>query len=247
MWSSSIIRNRVKSLWDSCLEVVFPRTCAGCGRHLARDGLSYLCSGCASRIDWIKEPSCSGCGAPFFGKLSGSGMCSICRDNPPEFCRCKSLFLYRGLGVRLVHALKYEGSTWLQPQIKEFIRLNPLMTNYLRDSILVPIPLHWWRMHRRGYNQAEVIASAIAAAVPCCVLQSILVRARSTGSQTFLSREQRHKNMRNAFRCNHLTDNAKKYVLIDDVLTTGATLNAAAIAMKQAGCHKISAFTLAHG
>jgi ComF family protein len=183
---------------------------------------------------------------PMYGSVCGTGDCVNCREQPPVFDRCRSLFRYEGLGARIVHVLKYENGTWLRPEIQHLTQLDPRWDPYFTGSVLVPVPLHARKLRARGYNQAEVITAAISRAFPGTGLFRGLKRVRMTPSQTFLSREQRQRNMRDAFACRESPPHGP-LVLVDDVHTTGATLNAAAHALRQAGAANISAFTLAHG
>jgi ComF family protein len=162
------------------------------------------------------------------------------------FRQARSVFLYQGTGARLVHALKYEGGVWLQLEITALLKGSSRWSQFFGNGLLVPVPLHRGRMRARGYNQAEIIARALRKAFPDTDLLPALERIRDTPSQTFLNREERLKNLRRAFSCTvDLPD--RRLVLVDDVLTTGATLNAAAEALSLAGTADISAFTLAHG
>ncbi|MGC9451884.1 MAG: ComF family protein [Oceanipulchritudo sp.] len=141
--------------------------------------------------------------------------------------------------------LKYERGTWLRSEIRALLAGNGWAV-WFSGASLVPVPLHRAKLRARGYNQAEVIAAAIAQAFPGCRIRPVLSRVRRTPSQTFLTREQRLRNMKGAFRCTE-AGGMGRVILVDDVLTTGATLNAAAAALRRAGVRNISAFTLAHG
>jgi ComF family protein len=173
-------------------------------------------------------------------------ICGTCRAEPPAFKACRSLFLYRDAGARIVHALKYEQALWLRRELTLLLQEAAGWEAWFNKAVLVPVPLHPAKHRSRGYNQAELIAKAVQAAFPATRIDNCLRRIRRTPSQTFLSRVQRQRNMRGAFTCS-MAPEARRIILVDDVLTTGATLNAAVVALNEAGAGDISAFTLAHG
>lgn len=246
MLTSSATRRRPGWAWRTCLDWFYPRTCVHCGRHLADQRGGFTCALCRSRIRWIRDPRCRSCGVPIYGAVGPEPLCGACRKEPPAFTSCRSLFLYRETGARLVHALKYEHAVWLQAELTALFREAAGWAEWFGEGCLVPIPLHPAKQRSRGYNQAEIIAAAICAAFPDTRLHPCLERIRRTPSQTFLSRQQRRRNMRSAFACKQPLPGGR-IVLVDDVLTTGATLNAAVMALHEAGPGNISAFTLAHG
>jgi ComF family protein len=229
------------------LDWVLPRTCLECGCLLTSTSPGFSCAACRARYPLIREPQCRCCGVPFYGKLLEGPLCRACMDTPPRFSRARSVFLYRDIGARLVHTLKYEQGTYLRTEISDLLRTDARWRDFFVDSILIPVPLHRRKLRRRGYNQADIIARAIQDAVPEAAICDCLQRVRMTPSQTFLSRKQRLKNMRGAFRCGSPPPAGRSLTVVDDVLTTGATLNAAVAALEQAGATNISAFTLAHG
>jgi ComF family protein len=143
--------------------------------------------------------------------------------------------------------LKYEQGLWLQHEITALLKENSRWREYFEGASLIPVPLHPRKECHRGYNQAEIITRAIATAFPGISQASCLKRVRETPSQTFFSREERLKNMRGAFTCREAPPKGQRLVVVDDVLTTGATLNAAVSALKEGGGIHISAFTLSHG
>ncbi len=203
------------------VEFLFPRTCLHCGCLLTDNRGGYTCRRCRELIEWIPL---------------GRG---------PEGSR--SMFKYAGPGARLVHALKYEGGVWIQKEVTALAGEIPWVQKCCQDTVLVPVPLHPGRFRSRGYNQAGIIAEGVREAVFHARVQDCLMRTRKTPSQTLLSREERLRNMRGAFVCKWQLDDNQRYTIVDDVLTTGATLQAARIALEKAGAVNISAFTLAHG
>lgn len=229
------------------LDWVLPRTCLQCGRLLEAGTTGYSCVACRAHYSLIREPQCRCCGVPFYGRLADGPLCRSCTDHPPHFARARSVFLYRGTGARLVHALKYEQGIYLQQEIAELLRADARWRDFFVNHVLVPVPLHPRKLRKRGYNQTEIIVQAIRAVVPEAGMCDCLKRIRMTPSQTFLSRSQRLKNMHGAFRCAYPPPAERSLMVVDDVLTTGATLNAAVAALEKAGATDVSAFTLAHG
>ncbi|MEX0331715.1 MAG: ComF family protein [Puniceicoccaceae bacterium] len=218
-----------------------------CGIYLDDPRGGYTCEACRLRIAWIREPYCRCCGAPFYGKLAEEGACPVCTGQRPAFEQCRSLFLFEATGARIVHALKYEDGLWLRDEIALLLREEGTWEAYFGDACIVPVPLHRKKHRRRGFNQAAVIAAAIQQAFPSTKVSDCLVRVRKTPTQTFLSREERIRNTHGAFKRVHEPASGRRIVVVDDVLTTGATLSAAVTALGEGSEGRISAFTLAHG
>jgi ComF family protein len=175
-------------------------------------------------------------------------VCRDCEERPPAFHAARSLFHYQHTGERLVLLLKYGNGAWVLPEIRRLVE-EGLPAEAYRGHRIVPVPLHTSRRRSRGYNQAEVVARALASVFPEAAVEFPLVRVRRTSSQTTLTREQRGRNVAGAFalRRGLPAVTPGPYLLVDDVLTTGATLHAAASVLRRAGATTISAFTLAHG
>jgi ComF family protein len=146
-----------------------------------------------------------------------------------------------------VQCLKYENGRYLRPELVRLLAGMEGGAELFAGRVLVPVPLHAVRLRKRGYNQADLLAEAVAMAWPRTRTSSLLERTRATPSQTRLQREERKRNMRGAFVCRRPMPPQDPFVLIDDVLTTGATLAACAEALRAGGARRISAFTLAHG
>lgn len=247
MYTSPASRAGSRLTGQRLLDIFFPRTCIECGRWINGEVGRFTCGRCRSRYPLIREPLCLRCGRPFAGRLVASALCATCRETPPRFARARSLFRYKQTGARAVHVLKYEHGTYLESEISALLRADARWRAYFEEALLIPVPLHPRKQRQRGYNQAEIVARAIQAAIPGVALSACLRRVRMTPSQTLLSRSERLQNMNGAFVVGRRLPEAANLIVVDDVLTTGATLNAAVEALETAGWEAISAFTLAHG
>lgn len=235
-----------RAVRGQCLEWLYPRTCLRCGRFL-QDFAGYACENCQEDYAFISEPVCALCGSPHLTPLLGERLCSNCVEREPAFASARSLFTYGGTGARLIHALKYEDGRWVEDEIVKLARDVDWLDGFLSGGTLVPVPLHRRKLRRRGYNQAMVVARALCRADPGLRIWNGLKRTRDTPSQTDLSRRERRLNVSGAFCARKPVPRDQRLILIDDVLTTGATLGEAALALRKAGGNRISAFTLAHG
>jgi ComF family protein len=232
------------------LEVFFPRSCVGCGDAVEDSGYEHLCRDCARELFLVAPPSCRTCGHPFHGILAGPRICPHCAELNPVFDEGKTLFLAKGPGRALVHELKYQSGFYILRDIERMARGAPDYLDYLSDAVLVPVPLHKDKLRERGYNQSERIVEALARATGGrSRVAKLLLRTKFTQTQTRLNREDRHGNVKNAFA---LAEDAvvipgQQYILVDDVFTTGSTLNACAEALRNAGADRIKVATLGHG
>jgi ComF family protein len=149
----------------------------------------------------------------------------------------------------MVHRIKYERCLFLADDLAAAAVEDEVFRRHLAGSVLVPVPLHAARRRDRGYNQAKRIAERLAALVAGCRAEPLLRKQHETISQTRLGRQERRKNVAGAFTLDDgkSVDPATRYVVIDDVLTTGATLHACAIALRQAGAELVDAAALCHG
>ena len=237
----SVSFDETSSLWWSrlyhqCLDLLLPPRCAGCHRVG-----TWLCVDCLELLPLVEPPYCTRCGEPV---ANGSQLCSRCRTSPLQVSPIRSVVYYEGVVQDAVRWLKYRGRTPLaQP-------LGELMAKYWEKhtspvDVVVPVPLHADRLNERGYNQAALLAFAFAGRVGLAVQEQALIRWRATGPQTDLSITQRGENVRDAFHCPDDSMAGRNVLLVDDVCTTGATLNACATALLAGGANKVQALTLA--
>ncbi len=216
--------------------LLFPPSCVRCGLVG-----TWLCEACAATIPPLPPPLCPRCGRPW----EGESLCPACRHHPPVVASLRSATLFVEPVRSAIHALKYHGGR----EVAE--RLEPLMVQVWeawkpRSDLLAPVPLHPRRKARRGYNQSALLATALGRGIGQPVIPDLFERIRPTLSQTHLGRAARQANVAGAFRARKPELIRGRHItLIDDVATTGATLDACAMALLEAGAASVNAFTLA--
>ncbi|MEM8550443.1 MAG: double zinc ribbon domain-containing protein, partial [Verrucomicrobiota bacterium] len=147
-----------------CLDLVYPRDCVVTGRPVEPDSPTrYLSAAGRSELFLINDPACPTCGAPIFGEVLASRVCPHCRELEPAFNQGRALFLAKDAGRELIHLLKYQKGRYLLPDIAFLAKSHQRFSDYLNDSIIVPVPLHTKRLRDRGYNQSLLIAKFIFA------------------------------------------------------------------------------------
>ena len=231
------------------LDLVFPRDCAATREPMDDEPLRHLSPAGVALLPRIGDPRCLTCGHPFEGILEGGRACPHCLDLRPAFGRAVCAFRARGPARRIVHRIKYERCPFLADDLAAAAMEDEVFHRHLAGSVLVPVPLHAARRRDRGYNQAERIAERLAEVIPGCRAEALLRKQHETVSQTLLGRQERRKNVAGAFvvAAGRSVVPGTRYVVIDDVLTTGATLHACAIALKKAGAESVDAAALCHG
>lgn len=244
--------NLLRSLSKACdavLEVAFPSQCVGCGDVVDGETYAGICGSCAPKLQLICEPKCLTCGFPFFGETESMGHCMHCEHLQAEFGRGNSMALFRGPLREMVYALKYNNGLWALRDIRRMAKEVEGLPAYVKDAVLVPVPLHPRKLRERGYNQSELIAAELVSTFPNCLLDDLLERSVDTPSQTQFDRRERIRNLKNAFslRQNRAIDPAQRYIIVDDVFTTGSTVNACAAALRRSGGRSIDVLTVGHG
>src|SRR5262245_35472576 len=228
------------------LNLIFPPLCVSCR---ARVGEAHaLCAACWHAISFIEAPFCACCGAPFEVDPGSETISAGCLAGPHDFTRARSLFRYDDSSKPLILAFKHGDRLDHAPAFARWLERTgrPLLED---ADLIVPVPLHRWKLWKRRYNQAAVVAEGLSkiAGVPHDPL--VLEKSRATKSQGEMpSAKARRRNVLNAFRVSAAKAarvKGRKVLLLDDVFTTGATLNACARALKRAGAARVDALTLA--
>lgn len=225
--------SRIKGL---ALDLLYPRRCVGC--YTAG---WFLCPSCVSSLPRILPPVCPLCGKP----QPQGVLCPGCWGWQTSLDGIRSPFSFEGTVRRAVHSLKYQNlralSHLLAQLIADYWLLNPLPVD-----VLIPVPLHARRLRERGYNQSSLLARHLSQIIDVPEVEEMLVRRKDTPPQARTSSaEQRHLNVTGAFTVHGRAIKGKRVMLIDDVCTSGATLDACAAVLKRVGAASVWGLTLA--
>ena len=225
------------------LDLVLPPRCLSCGETVPEPGT--LCVACWRGITFLGAPCCACCGYPFEFDLGPAMLCGACLAHPRKFRRARAAMRYDDHSRQLILALKHGDRLHLAPALAQWMcRAGAELL--AEADVLIPVPLHWTRLFARRYNQAAVLAHGLSVPGGPIVDAECLIRRRRTPSQGKLSASGRRRNVAGAFALNggHRV-NGKRVVLIDDVLTTGATVEECARVLTRAGAKHVDVLTLA--
>ncbi|URW76222.1 ComF family protein [Sphingomonas donggukensis] len=217
--------------------LALPPRCPGCGAVTEAD--HRFCAACWGSLDFLGPPWCAGCALPFAFDRGAGAMCGACLADPPPHAGARAAVAYGEVASRLALRLKYGGRTaFAGTAARLMLRLVPDDTD-----LLVPVPLHRWRLWGRGYNQAALIAGALASLGGRRHLPALLTRTRATPILRGLGRRGRTKAVAGAFAVapqRRAEVKGKRVVLVDDVFTTGATARACAAVLMRAGATSVT-------
>ncbi|WP_457089238.1 ComF family protein [Microvirga sp. P5_D2] len=242
---SSRLRQAARAVSRSALSLLYPPTCIAC--QAATGEPHGLCAGCWAGMHLIERPFCERLGIPFQVDLGQPLFSPAAIADPPVFQRARAVAEYDGTASLLVHRLKYNDRLELARGLG--IMMARAGRELLSEAdVIVPVPLHRWRLWRRRFNQAMALARVVSeeSAVPCDPF--LLARVKRTRRQVGLTKSQRQENLQGAFR---VPDEAKarlkgkRVLLIDDVLTTGSTANAASRALLRGGAASVDVLAFA--
>jgi ComF family protein len=241
------------NLLKNLIDIIYPPRCPICrqflvnDRHESESGTGTFCTTCLSDFRKIASPLCPVCGKPFDPEEGEDHLCEECLRKRPLYEAVGAAYFYEGALMEAIHQFKYGSKSYLADA------LGPLLAHFAEDwlkksdaHVTVPVPLHVKRLRERGFNQSLLLARHVSDQLKTELDFLSLRRIRYTSPQTGLGKDERRKNVRRAFEVvNPEALKKKNILLVDDVLTTGNTLNECARALKKSGCNKIHCLVLA--
>lgn len=246
--SASVRRARITDIIRWLVNFLLPVECAQCRRPLTDDPVPFFCRLCWENLKRLTEPVCPRCGLPFASTITlthaPGHLCASCRLHPPAYTRAWALYPYEPPLQDAIRLFKYHGKVVLAKHLGSLLegcvgRLPPV-------DLLMPVPLHPDRLRDRGFNQALMLADRLNRRLKAPISYDNLVRCRATQPQTELTRKARMKNLRRTFALLHPEQvKDKRVLLIDDVMTTGTTVNECAKTLRKAGSAAVFVLTLA--
>lgn len=238
----------IKKFFNELINTFLPKCCVLCKKRLGSDESKHLCKTCWNKFQPIEGLFCQKCGKSL---PDGGKYCYSCRRlsaSSTHFEYIRAAGVYAGTLREAIHKFKYQGKDFLAVSLGEFI-VTQSQDKYPWSEIdfVVPVPLHRIDQIRRGYNQAQILAEVVAKELGKSLSVGNLTRNRKTKKQTELSREKRLTNLVDAFKIlNPTIFKSKNIILIDDVCTTGSTIEECSKEMRRAGAKKVWGLVLAH-
>jgi len=240
---------RMKTAWDAALNFLYPAVCQICGRERAGAAEGYVGGQCWSALRFVTAPFCDRCGVPYQGDINHPFRCANCEGLDFGFRYARSAVVVTPLILQVIHRYKYNRALWFEPFLADLLERQaaPALGREQWD-LIVPVPLHPRKEREREFNQAERLAQRLSQATRIPVNGRLLRRVAPTRTQTLLTRRERLANVRAAFAMRPgAALEGRRLVLIDDVMTTGATTGACAAVLRAAGAAEVCVWTVARG
>ncbi len=238
--------NKMGRLFEGMLDLMFPPSCMLCDTLLPTNNRTGLCSQCRDSLWSVHPPFCRICGTPFEqGELSR--VCKDCFESPPEFDMLRTPYAYLGSLRQAVIQFKFHRITRYAKPLGSLLAASAgLGVNWRDYDMAMPVPLHPERIRERGFNQSVILARIILQGSGVPIKFDVLHRVKSTIPQTGLTGTKRRENVRGAFGVSERALVAgRSILLVDDIVTTGSTINACAKALKKAGAKRVDAVAVA--
>lgn len=237
----------LKSWLDAALGFFYPNSCQLCRHERATAGEGYVCGRCRLDTRFIQAPYCERCGLPFEGEITTSFSCGNCQEMELHFASARAAVVATGVVMDVIQHYKYHRSMWFEPFLVQLLAgaAAPVLA---REGwqMIVPVPLHPLKEREREFNQASRLAAGLSQAAKIPMNARLLRRVQFTRTQTKLTRPDRTANVRGAFALAQTVPlKGLGIVLVDDVLTTGATASECARVLKAAGAREVCVWTVA--
>ncbi|MFA4854679.1 MAG: ComF family protein [Candidatus Omnitrophota bacterium] len=239
----------LRALLKGLRDLIYPECCLACKKSIhPNQGRDFICTSCRDGIEMNLPPFCAYCGRHLDGLSLEKNICPGCLSIKFNFDRAFSPCKYSGTIKKLIHEFKYSGSDYLGRDLgkimNNFIRAYDLPIEYM--DFIIPVPLHNSRLRQREFNQAQILSEQVAGEFNKEVLAQVLIRNRMTKTQTGLDPQERWINVEESF-CVTRPEMVRErnLLLVDDVLTTGATSSQAAKSLKESGARNVFLLTLA--
>jgi len=238
-----------KKFFKDCVNLVYPISCFSCGIKLNLENNMPICMECFQKIKWNAPPYCIRCGKSMSEQRQYRSICAECKSSNFYFVRIWSCCIYEGIIKDAILRFKYSENLYLVPFFKE-VMAKFIKNNIDKDiaDVIIPVPLFSSRLREKGFNQSKILADIVKEILNKPILLNALKKVKSTKPQQELNRQERLSNLSGAFSVfNSKEIKNKNILLIDDVLTTGATLNECARVLKEVLCKEVFALTVARG
>ncbi|MBI4394737.1 MAG: ComF family protein [Candidatus Omnitrophica bacterium] len=232
--------------WRSLLRILYPAACALCRIPLVLEE-TYLCRTCILKIEPLKDPKCIKCAHPLPPYGTYKSLCSACRSARPYYDRGFALVPYEEPVKSIFHQIKFGKKLWLLKIFTKILHRFSKSIDLKNYELIVPVPLDRSRRRERGFNQAYVIAQMLKRSAQTSSIQiSELLRKRRTLPQSQLRREERLSHLKGAFSLRKREGaNGRQILLVDDIVTTGSTINECAKTLKENGAERVDFFAIA--
>lgn len=235
-----------KTFLKDLMALCFPPACLACKTSLSVDTFLLFCPTCLKQINLITEPLCTVCGKSFPFAAKGNHLCGLCLQHSWHFSQARAVVQYQGSIIKAMQKFKYGGCMAGLNSFAKIKTIAPHLGDMSETDIIIPVPLHIKRLRKRGFNQALLLSRFFFPQQKGLINTSLLIRSRWTAPQTTLSGITRRQNLKNAFKVeDQIKIKNKKIILVDDVFTTGATVNECAYTLKKAGAQEVQVLTMA--
>jgi ComF family protein len=241
--------NGVGAWVEAGVSFIYPPVCQICETRRAGPDEGFVCEQCQQRVQTVQAPYCERCGLPYEGSISADFECANCREMKLRFTYARAAAVANDFLLDIIHRYKYQRSRWFETFLGDLLirQAGPVIREQ-RWEVIVPVPLHPFKEREREFNQAVKLARLLGEALQLPVEERSVRRAEDTRTQTRLTRAERAANVAGAFE---IADGRKiagrRVVLVDDVLTTGATTSSCAGTLLKGGAAEVCVWTVARG